>query len=107
MAHIGPFGTPFLTPKLPLKKFLWVLFLRSFPGNEAHKLFSFFLGVQNGVFWVGGQRVYVEKVYVLVLCLKTPLSLTHPHCLCGSPNLVCMGVDGARVRSGSTVRLLR
>ena len=26
---------------------------------------NFFLGVQNGGFWVGAQKVYVEKVYVL------------------------------------------
>ena len=37
-------------------------FLRSFPGNEAHKLFS------GGPTWGvlgGGQKVYVEKMYVL------------------------------------------
>ena len=27
----------------------------------------FFLGAQNGVFWGGGQKVSVEKVYVLFL----------------------------------------
>ena len=43
---------------------MWVPFLRSFPGNEAHKLF---LGAQTGAFWVGGQKVYVERVYVLFL----------------------------------------
>ena len=37
------------------------LSLRPFPGNEAH---AFFLGAQNGVFWVGAKS-YVEKVYVL------------------------------------------
>ena len=40
VAENGPFGTPFSTPKIPPKEFLWVLFLRSFPGNEAHTLFS-------------------------------------------------------------------
>ena len=50
MAENGPFGTPFLTPKIPTKKFKLVPFLRSFPGNEAHKLFA-----------GGGQKVYVEK----------------------------------------------
>ena len=38
VAENGPFGTPFLTPKLLLKKkqaYMWVPFLRSFPGNEA------------------------------------------------------------------------
>ena len=41
---------------------MWVPFLRSFPGNEAHKLFS--EGPKWGVSG-GGQKVYVEKVYVL------------------------------------------
>ena len=41
---------------------MWVPFLRSFPGNEAHKLFSRApkVGVLGGM-----QKVYVEKVYVL------------------------------------------
>ena len=26
---------------------------------------NFFLGAQNGVFWVGAKKVYVERVYVL------------------------------------------
>ena len=58
MAENGPFGTPFLTPKFPLKKFMWVPFLRSFPGNDAHKLFPG--GPKWGVLG-GGQKVYVEK----------------------------------------------
>ena len=58
----GPFGTPFLTPKIPPKKFMWVPFSRSFPGNEANKPFSG--GPQLGVSG-GGQKVYVEKIYVL------------------------------------------
>ena len=40
----------------------YVPLLRSFPGNEAHKLFSG--GPKWGVLG-GGQKVYVEKVYVL------------------------------------------
>ena len=64
VAKIGPFGTPFLTPKFPLKKFMWVPLLRSFPGNEAHKLFPG--GPKWGVLG-GRQKVYVEKVYVLFL----------------------------------------
>ena len=64
MAETGPFGTPFLTPKSPPKKFMWVPFLRPFPGNEAHKLFSG--GPTSGVLG-GGRKVYVEKVYVLFL----------------------------------------
>ena len=37
-------------------------FLRPFPGAEAHKLFS--RGLKWGVLGAG-QKVYVEKVYVL------------------------------------------
>ena len=37
-AESGPFGTPFLTPKIPPKKFMWVRFLRPFPGNKAPKM---------------------------------------------------------------------
>ena len=61
MAENGPFGTPFLTPQIPPKKFMWVPFLRTFLGNNAQKLFSW------GPKWGGlggGQKVYVEKVYV-------------------------------------------
>ena len=57
MARLGP---PSLNPKIPLKKFMWVPFLRPFLGNEAHKLFSG--GPKSGVLG-GGQKVYVEKVY--------------------------------------------
>ena len=63
MAENGPFGTPFLTPRIPPKKFMWVPFLCSFPKKIRHM--NFFLGAQNGGFWGGGQKVYVEKVYVL------------------------------------------
>ena len=62
MAENGPFGTPFLTPKIPLEKVYAGPFLRSFPGNEAHKLFSG--GPKWGVLG-GGQKVFVEKVDVL------------------------------------------
>ena len=44
---------------------MWVPFLRSFPGNEAHELFFSGCSIKNGAFWVGGQKVYVEKVDVL------------------------------------------
>ena len=40
---------------------MWGPFLRSFPGNEAHILFTG--GPKCGVLG-GGQKVYVEKVYV-------------------------------------------
>ena len=51
---------------------MWVPFLLSFPGNEAHKLF--FWGPNWGVLG-GGQKVYVEKVYVLFPPLNSAFSL--------------------------------
>ena len=68
MAEDGPFGTPFLTPKIAPKKFMWVPFLRPFPGNEAHKLF---LGGPEWGVSGGMQKVYVEKVYVLFPALTS------------------------------------
>ena len=62
MAENGPFGTPPLTPKIPFKKAYVGPFFRPFPGNEAHELLSG--GPKWGVLG-GGQKVYVEKVYVL------------------------------------------
>ena len=61
MARLGPFFDPQNAPE----RVYVGPFLCSFPGNEAHKLFS---GAQNGGFgW--GKKVYVEKVYVLFLSL--------------------------------------
>ena len=59
MARLGPI----FDPQNPPKKFMWVPLLRSFPGNEARKLFSG--GPKWGVLG-GGHKVYAEKVYVLV-----------------------------------------
>ena len=56
-------GTPFWPPKSPEKVYVYVPVLRSFPGNEAHKLFS---GDPKWGVLGGGQKVYVEKVYVLI-----------------------------------------
>ena len=36
VAKNGPFGTPCLTPEIPLEEFMWVPFFRPFPRNEAH-----------------------------------------------------------------------
>ena len=36
MAHLGPR----FDPPNPPEKFMWVPFLSSFPGSEAHRLFS-------------------------------------------------------------------
>ena len=51
----------------PPEKFTWgPLFLRPFPGNEAHQPFS---GTpKSGGVWVGAE-VYVENVYELFLLL--------------------------------------
>ena len=62
MAENGPFGTPFLTPQNPPKKVYVGPFLRSFQGNEAHKLF---LGAQNGGFWVGAKKFMLKTNYVI------------------------------------------
>ena len=64
MAENVPFGAPFLTPKIPPEKVYVGPFFRSFPGSEAYKLFSGGGGCKIGVLG-GGQKVYVEKVYVL------------------------------------------
>ena len=50
---------------------MWAPFLRPFPGNEAHKLFS---GGPNWGVSGGGQKVYVEKVYVLFPSPNTVVS---------------------------------
>ena len=65
MVENGPFGTPFFDSKVPPKKVCVGPFLRPFPRNEAHPL------VCGGPKWGvlgGGQKLYVEKVYVLFLC---------------------------------------
>ena len=67
VAENGQFGTPFSTPRIPLKKFMWVPFLRSFPRNEAHKLFS--EGPKLGV-WVGANKFMLKKF----MCFFRPLS---------------------------------
>ena len=46
---------------------MWVTFLRSFPGDEAHIFFAIW-GPKTGISG-GGQQVNVEKVYVLFLSL--------------------------------------
>ena len=61
-AENGPFGASFFTPTIPLKNVCVGPFLRSFPGNEAHQLFSG--GPKWGVLG-GGPKSCVEKVYVL------------------------------------------
>ena len=59
MARLGPHFWP---PQIPPKNFMWVPFLRSFPGNDSHKLFS---GGPKGGVLDGGQKAYVDKVYTL------------------------------------------
>ena len=60
MARLGPRFGPQIW-KIPPKKFMWVPFLRPFPGNEAHNIFR---GGPKCDVLGGGQKVYVEKVYV-------------------------------------------
>ena len=63
VAENVPFGDPFLGPKIPSKKFMWVPFCVH---SQARRHINFFLWAQNvGGVLVGGQKVYVEKVYVL------------------------------------------
>ena len=50
----GPFGTPFLAPKIRPRKFMWVPFLPSFPGNQAQ---IFFRGPENGGFGWGAKSL--------------------------------------------------
>ena len=65
MARPGP---RFWPPKSPEKVYVCVPLLRSFPGNEA--FFNFFSGGPKSKVLGGGQKVYVEKVYVLILSLN-------------------------------------
>ena len=58
-----PVWDPLYEPKIPSKKFMWVPFVHPFPGNEAH---HFFWGPKSGGLG-GGQKVYVENVYVFFL----------------------------------------
>ena len=51
-------------------------FFASFPRKMRH--INSFLGAQHGVFWVGGQKVYVEKVYVLFPSPALRFSLAVP-----------------------------
>ena len=44
MAENGPFGTPFLAPKFPSKKFVWAPFFREF----FPRILTFFLGPKMG-----------------------------------------------------------
>ena len=66
MARLGPR----FCPKIPSPpgKFTLVPFLRSFPGNEAHKLFSW--GPKMG-FWVGAKKFMLKTS----MCFFRPRSL--------------------------------
>ena len=60
MAENGPFGTP---QKDPPERVCVGPFFASFPKEMRHV--NFFLGVPKWGILGGGQKVYVEKVYVL------------------------------------------
>ena len=61
---MGPFGTPFSTPKIRPQKFMRVPSVRSFAGNEAHKLFS--EGLKR--FWVGGKMLMLKEFFLRSVC---------------------------------------
>ena len=63
MARLGP---PFLTPKIPPKKLMWVHFLHPFPGYEAH---NFSGGPKQGV--LGESQKFMLKKF---LCFYGPLA---------------------------------
>ena len=54
----GPFGTPFLTPKSPRKKLCGSPFCVL---SQEMRHIIFFLGAQNGVFWVGVKKFMLKK----------------------------------------------
>ena len=59
-------GTPFLTPKSPEKLYVGPFFA-SFP----RKHINCFLGVQNGVFWVGAKKCMLKNC----MCFFGPLKI--------------------------------
>ena len=68
MTENGPFGTPFLNPEDPPEKvYVGSPFLRSFPGNEAHKLF--FVGGPNWGVLGGAKKFTLKKI----MCFFRPL----------------------------------
>ena len=56
-----PVWGPVFGPKIPTKKFMRVPFCVL---SQETRHINFFLGSQNGVFWVGAKKFYVETVYV-------------------------------------------
>ena len=59
MAHLGP---PFRPPRNSPEKSLCGSLCCVLSQELRHM--NFFLGFQTGAFWAGGQKVYVEKVYL-------------------------------------------
>ena len=71
LAHLRPL---FFDPQIPLKQFVWVHALRSFPGYEAHQLFW---GASIPGFWAdGGKKFMLKKLLCVFFCpsevLKVP-----------------------------------
>ena len=60
-----PVWSLFLTPKIPSKRFMWVPFLRSFPGDEAHKLFG---APEVGVLGGGQKKFMLKKCMCVFPC---------------------------------------
>ena len=69
MAENGPFGIPFLTPKIPEKVYVGPLFA-SFPRKWEWDI-NCLLGAQNRVFWVGAKKLMLKKF----MCFFGPLIL--------------------------------
>ena len=63
VAENGQFGTPFWTPQIPRKVYVDP-FLRSFPGNEAHK--PFWRGPKDVVKFGGHQTVSSVKAQLVL-----------------------------------------
>ena len=92
-----PVWDPLLTPKIPPKKIMWVLFLRPFPGNEAYFLGE---GTQNWLFWVGAKKFMLKHFMCFFGALKMLkrqiFSQAQPTCpSCGSGRYG-FGVFGAQ-----------
>ena len=61
-------GTPFLTPKIPPKKFMWGPVFASFPRKSGTQ--AFFSAPKMGC-WVGAKKFVLKKF----MCFFGPLSL--------------------------------
>ena len=69
VAQNGPFGTPFWTPKIPRKSLCGSLFCVL---SKEMRHINFFLGAQDGAFWVGGGgKMFMLKKFMCFFCPKS------------------------------------